>query len=242
MGNTQPRPKKQRGTTLIEVLMATVILTLAFLFVSGDMIASTQTEKQATQRGIAISMGNYFLDQMRSDSGFWNLTSPGPGEWDGTNWTGAPAGTDPCGNAWPPYNDSIAAPTWHAVPMCANSPFNNNTNKGTYQYMWLAQEQADPRAANLTVWIQVTPVGGGGTPEIYQLNELNRNDPSLNLVGVFPPSPSPSPTPTPTPSPHSPTPTPSHTATATPSHTPTPSPTPTPSHTPTPSPSPTSVE
>src|SRR5579864_7491245 len=105
MGKLQKPPKRQRGTTLIEVLVATVVLTLAFLFVSGDMIASTQAEKTSAQRGIAISMANYFLDQMRQDSNFWSSTGSG-GEWDGTNWTGAPLGSDPCGSAWPPYNDS----------------------------------------------------------------------------------------------------------------------------------------
>lgn len=238
MSNSHAQPKRQRGTTLIEVLVAAVVLTLAFLFVSGDMIASTQAEKEATNRGIAISMANYFIDQMRQDSNFWSLTSPGPGEWDGTNWTGAPLGNDPCGNAWPPYNDNIAAPTWHPVPTCAGSPFQNDT-KGTYQYMWRAKEQTDTNAADLTVWISSNPADGAGTQEVFQINQMQRHDPSLNLVGVFPPSPSPSPSHTATATPsHTPTPSP----TPTPSHTPTPSPTPTPSHTPTPTPSPTAIE
>lgn len=229
MAKLQKPPNRQRGTSLIEVLVATVVLTLAFLFVSGDMIASTQAEKTAAQRGISISMANYFIDQMRQDSSFWSATSPGPGgEWDGTNWTGAPPGSDPCGGAWPAYNDSLASATWHNVPVCAGSPFANET-KGTYQYMWQAKEQTDINAADLTVWISANNVAGNGTVEIYQVNQLNRHDPGLNLVGVFPPSPSPSPTPTPTPSP-----------TVTPSPTPKPSPTPTPS--PTPQPSPTVIQ
>src|ERR1700694_2612254 len=128
MAKLQKPPNRQRGTSLIEVLVATVVLTLAFLFVSGDMIASTQAEKTAAQRGISISMANYFIDQMRQDSSFWSATSPGPGgEWDGTNWTGAPPGSDPCGGAWPAYNDSLASATWHNVPVCAGSPFANET-------------------------------------------------------------------------------------------------------------------
>ena len=137
--------------------------------------------------------------------------------------------TDPCGNAWPPYNDNIATPTWHPVPVCVGSPFANVASHGTYNYMWQAQEQTDTNAANLTVWIQAQTASGGGS-EIFELNQLNRNDPIPNNSGALPPSPSPSPSVT-----HTPTPSP----TPTPSHTPTPSPTPTPSHTATPHPSPT---
>lgn len=233
MATSNRPPKQQRGTTLVEVLVASVILTLAFLFVSGDMIASTQAEKSSEQRGISISMANYLIDQMRSDGQFWSATSPGPGEFNGSAWTGAPLGpADPCGKAWPPYNDDPVAPTWHNFPVCAGSPYANDVGKGTYKYMWRAvQQTADPNAADLTVWISANTADGNGTAEIFEMNQLNRHDPSLNLVGVNPPSPSPTPTPKPSPSP---TPTPS--PTMKPSPTPTPSPTAKPSPTPTPSP------
>ena len=232
--STQKSPK-QRGGSLIEVLVATVVLTLAFLFVSGDMIASTQAEKQAANRGIAISMGNYLLDYMRQDGLFWSEQSGG-------NWTVAPTVNQLCGTAWTSYNDSISAPTWHLVPTCAGSPFAQVSQHGTYYYMWNATEQTDINAANLTVWIESLTASNGGTPEIFEMHQLNRNDPSLNMAGVTPPAVSPSPavSPTPTPSPtptRSPTPRPS--PTPTPSPTPRPSPTPTPSPTPRPSPTPT---
>ena len=149
MPNTAQPPKRQRGGSLIEVLVATVVLTLAFLFVSGDMIASTQAEKTAANRGVSIAMGNYFVDFMRQDGNFWS-----PAEVSGGVWSGAPLGTDPCGGSWPAYNDDPAAPTWHAVPNCVGSPFANTSSHGTYTYMWQAKQQTDPNAADLTVWIQ----------------------------------------------------------------------------------------
>jgi Tfp pilus assembly protein PilV len=232
MPNSTKPPKRQRGGSLIEVLVATVVLTIAFLFVSGDMIASTQAEKQAANRGIQISMGNYFVDYMRQDSNFWSAS-----EQTGGVWSGSP-GTDPCGTALPAYGDTITSPTWHPVPTCITGPFANVASHGTYEFMWNATERADTNAADLTVWIQAQTASGNGS-EIFELHQLNRNDPTLNMAGVTPPPVSPTPTPTPTPS-HtatpSPTPTPSHTATATPSPTPTPTKTPTPSPTPIPSP------
>ena len=178
---TVPKPpKRQRGGSLIEVLVATVVLTLAFLFVSGDMIASTQAEKQAANRGIAISMANYFIDTMRDDGNFWNEQTSG-------TWSTAHSGNDACGNAWPTYTDDPATPTWHAVPTCVGGPFANVSAHGTYQYMWQAKEQTDTNAADLTVWIQSVSVSGGGTPEVFEIHQLNRNDPTLNLAGVTPP-------------------------------------------------------
>ena len=180
MATIERPPKRQRGSSLIEVLVATVVLTLAFLFVSGDMIASTQAEKMAADRGITINMANYFLDFMRQDAGFWSEQSGG-------TWSTAPtspSATDPCGNAWPPYSDTIATPTWHAVPVCVGSPFANVSSHGTYSYMWQAQEQTDVNAANLTVWIQAQTANGGGS-EVFELNQLNRNDPVPNNSGAM---------------------------------------------------------
>ncbi|HXW51925.1 MAG TPA: hypothetical protein VEJ41_08035 [Candidatus Acidoferrales bacterium] len=255
MPNIQKTPKRQRGSSLIETLVATVVLTLAFLFVSGDMIASTQTEKEASNRGYAISMGNYLIDTMREDANFWN-------EQTGGVWASPAPGTDPCGNPWPPYNDNITTPTWHPMPTCVTGPFANVAAHGTYAYMWNATEQSgDSNAADLSVWIEDNTLSDTGTPEVFELNQLNRNDPTLNLEGVTPPappasitptptptpSPTPKPSPTPTPSPTpkpSPTPTPSPTAppTATPKPSPTPTPSPTPKPSPTPTPEPTVIQ
>ncbi len=243
MPNTPQPPKRQRGSSLIEVLVATVVLTLAFLFVSGDMMASTQAEKQADNRGITLSMGNYLLDTMRTDGNFWNEQTAGV-------WASPPPGSDPCGNGWPAYNDNITTPTWHSMPMCSTGPFANDAGHGSYEYMWNATEQSgDVNAANLSVWIAANTADNNGSPEIFELNQLNRNDPTLNLAGVTPPPPPPSqsPSPTPTPSPTvKPSPTPTPSPTKTPSPTPKPSPTPTPSPTvkpsPTPKPSPTVIQ
>ncbi|MBC5806845.1 MAG: hypothetical protein DLM53_09900 [Candidatus Eremiobacter antarcticus] len=226
MRTASHKPKQQRGTSLIEVLIATVILTIAFLFVSGDMIASTQAERQATNRGVTISMANYFIDNMRTDSSFWS-------EQVGGVWTTAPIGlTDPCGNAFPPYNDSLTTPTWHNVPTCAAGPFSNLAKTGKFQYMWRADQQADANAADLTVWISAQTGAGTGKRQIFAMHQFSRNDPNPNTSGVMPPgSPTPTPTPTPTPKPSmppTPVPTPKPSGTATPVPTATPAPTPTP--------------
>ncbi len=234
MIRTRTRTTLLRGTSLIEVLVATVVLTLAFLFVSGDMIASTQAEKEAMNRGIAISVANYYLDYMRQDPNFWNEVSGGV-------WSSPPPGTDPCGNTWPPYDDNIAAPTWHPVAVCVGGPFANLAGHGSYFFMWNAQQQSDPNAANLSVWVESNTVGNNGSAEVFELNQLQRNDPTPNSAGQTPPPVSPSPSPSPTTPPPSVTPKPSTSPTPKPSSTPKPSPTPTPSRTPTPVPSPTVI-
>lgn len=235
MPNTSRQPKRQRGSSLIEVMVATVVLTLAFLFVSGDMIASTQAEKTASNRGIAISMSNYYLEIMRDDPCFW--TSSGAcAEFSGTTWTANTLGNDPCGQAYTPYNDDIAAPTWHNAATCVGGPFANLAAHGTYQYMWQAKQQSgDTNAADITVWVASNTLDNHGQQEIYETHQLQRNDPTPNTAGQTPPPPSPSPSVTHTATP-TPTPTPSHSPTPKPSPTPTPSKTPTPPPTPTPSP------
>ena len=236
MSNVPRPPKRQRGSSLIEVMVASVILTLAFLFVSGDMIASTQAEKTASNRGIAISMSNYYLEIMRDDPCFWTTTGA-CAEFTGTTWTANTLGNDPCARPYPPYDDNIASPTWHSAATCVGGPFANLSSHGTYQYMWQAQQQSgDPNAADITVWVASNTLDNAGQQEVYETHQLQRNDPTPNSAGQTPPPPSPSPSlasPSPTPTP---TPKPSVSPTPKPSPTPTPSKTPTPPPTPTPSP------
>jgi hypothetical protein len=236
MPNATTPPKKQRGSSLIEVLIATVVLTLAFLFISGDMIASTNAENESANHGYDISVGDYLLGVMRTDGNFWSEQAGGV-------WSSPPPFNDPCGNPWPPYDDSYSAPTGHTLSGCSSGPFANLAGHGNYQYMWRAQEQSDPKAADLSVWVQANQLGSNSGPEIYEVDQLRREDPAPNASGLNPPSPSATPTPTPTPS-KSPTPTPSPTPkpSPTPTKSPTPKPSPTPTPSPTPKPSPTVVE
>jgi hypothetical protein len=216
-------------------MVATVVLTLAFLFVSGDMIASTQAEKTASNRGIAISMSDYYMNIMRNDPCFWTTTGA-CAEFTGSAWTSNTLGNDPCAHPYTAYSDDIASPSWHAAATCVGGPFANLSSHGTYQYMWQAKQQsADPNAADITVWIASNTLDNLGQQEVFETHQLQRNDPTPNTAGQTPPPPSPSPSVLhTTPPPVSPTPTPS--PTVKPSPTPTPSKTPTPPPTPTPSP------
>jgi type II secretory pathway pseudopilin PulG len=250
--------QKSRGTTLVEILVAVALLLIVFLFVTGDLIQSSQAENVSATRSESMDAANFLLGVMRSDPNFWS-----------TDWNIGPAGQDPCGNNYPPYTDDITSPNWHPAPACTPAPgiqgaFPDMVGTPVFQYMWNAQEQgADPYLAQLTVWVQVQE---GGRVNVYELNSTRSNiltevanSPVLPTKQPPTPTPTPSPTvapsptpktttppPTATPKPTStpvPTPTPVPTATAkpppTPVPTPTPQPTPTPPPTPTPTPKPT---
>ncbi len=221
---------RQRGTTLLEVLVAVTLLTLVFLLVSQDMIATVGAQSQAGSNSVAVSEANYLLSTVQNDaSNFWNYS----------NWSNyAPAAT--CGS-FPVMNGAYVKPPpngpdtndWQTLP---SSCGNNNL-----EFMWAAtQNPNDTNAATIQIWVKT---GTAPDAQVYELNGLNANQPPALNYGTAPPI-SPLPTATPTPKP-SPTPTPSKAPTPTPSPTPTktatpkPSPTPTPSPTAKPSPTPT---
>ena len=246
----------RRGTTLIEVLVAIALLLIIFLFITSDLIQSSQAENVAATRTESMDAANYLLGVMRTDSTFWS----GPG---GNDWS-SPHGQDPCGNTYPPYTDSITSPTWHQAPACvASGPnpgiFPDLVGVPVFQYMWNAQDQAgDPGLAQLTVWVQVQE---GGRLNVYELNSSRaditaiptnpadvasppgpNSPPPASPTPKPPPTPTPSPTPKPSPTPQpspTPVPTPTVRGTATPPPPPTPTPTPTKPPTPTPVPTPT---
>ncbi|HLJ84974.1 MAG TPA: prepilin-type N-terminal cleavage/methylation domain-containing protein [Candidatus Eremiobacteraceae bacterium] len=219
---------RQRGMTLLEVLVAVTLLTLVFLLVSQDMIATVGAQSQAGSNSVAVSEANYLLSTVQNDSGnFWNYS----------NWSNyAPAAS--CGT-FPVMNGSYVKPppngpdtnNWQALPSgCGN----NNL-----EFMWAAtQSPTDTNAANIQIWVKT---GTSPNSQVYELTGLNANQPSGLNYGTAPPiSPLPTATPTPTPS-GTPKPSPSPTAkpTPTPSGTPKPSPSPTVKPSPTPTPSPT---
>ncbi len=226
----QKSPKQNRGTTLLEILVAVALLLIIFLFVTADLIQSSQAENVSATRSETMNAANYLLGVMRDDSTFWK-----------PDWDIGPNADDPCGNAYPPYTDTILAPTWHPAPACTP----NGSNLGlfpdlvgtpVFQYMWNAQEQGgDPALAQLTVWVQVQE---GGRTDIYEVDSTRTNIHAQASNSPVLPTPTPtpkvtktpcsgvcvSPTPTPTPSPKA-------SAKPTPTPTPTPKPSPTPSGT-----------
>ncbi|MDQ6780262.1 MAG: prepilin-type N-terminal cleavage/methylation domain-containing protein [Candidatus Eremiobacteraeota bacterium] len=210
--------KNRRGSTLVEVLVAMFLLLLIFLFLTGDLIQSSQAENLASNHSGTVAAANYLLGVMRTDGQFWKDWATGPS---------APA--EPCGGSWTPYTDDITTNNWH--PLCANI-FPEGAGAGVHLgYMWNAQLQAgDPNVAQLSVWVLSDE---GGRRDVYELRTTRmQTAPQAQNSGIVPtnpPSPSPSPTtppPSGTPKP-SPSPKPSGSPTATPSFTPKPSPSPT---------------
>lgn len=216
-----------RGTTLVEVLVAVFLITLIFIFITAELIQTSQAENLASNHSETIAAANYLLGVMKGDGTFWNA-----GEWASGNGQ-----TDGCGVSYPPYTDSITAPTWHKLcgttfPEIAGQPValpstkvGNGVNA---QYMWNSQIQGgDKNVAQLTIWVMTDE---GGRNDVYELHGTRmQTAPTPNYSGVFP-SPSPTSTPSsPPPStpPPSGTPTPKPSPTATPTKTPKPSPTPT---------------
>ena len=76
--------KRARGMTLIEVMVAIVLLVLIFIFVGQNMVASSWATSKASQRSMDISAANYFMGVMYGDGSLWGTYPDSP--------------KDPCGN------------------------------------------------------------------------------------------------------------------------------------------------
>jgi prepilin-type N-terminal cleavage/methylation domain-containing protein len=217
------RADARRGQTLIEVLVALIILAVIFVFVSGDL-AAVGSQNWATNDSLDVSAADYYLGIMKSDPQFWD-----------TDWTQDQ--TDACGNDLGAYDDvyptapATPDPTqWKTFTYCGetDSFFSAETplQGETFQYMWqAAQDPSDFNQADLTVWVRHDPDSA-----VYEYHAIRYRTPTL-----VSPTPYNAPTPTATPSsgPTSPTsPTPPPTPTAKPSATPTAKPTPKPTPTP----------
>lgn len=228
----QQRSRGKRGaTTLLEILIAVAMLLMIFLFVTLDLLQSSQAENVSATRTETVNAANYLLGVIRTDPGFWS--GAGGNDWLAPGVNLGPS--DPCGNAWPAYTDTWTSQNWHPAPACTP----NGSNPGlfpdlvavpSFQYMWNVQLQnGNPDQAQLTVWVKVDE---GGRLNVYEVHGTRSNTfPQLTNVPVVPTPIGVSPTPCPT-NCTSPSPSPSATAKSKPS------PTPTPSHTPTPTPTP----
>ncbi len=137
--------------TLLEVLVALAILTMAVILFGSGMVAATTAESKAAQHTQAIMVGNYVLEQVRRDQSFWQPSSSG-GDYDaacpsGNCWhTMDPSNQDTNGNVLPPYDDVLTTPpsaaNWHAGFIPAGSP---NLALPPYHYLW----RADPIDQNV---------------------------------------------------------------------------------------------
>ena len=50
-----------RGTTLVEVLVAVFLMTLIFIFITAELIQSSQAENLASNHSETIAAANYLL-------------------------------------------------------------------------------------------------------------------------------------------------------------------------------------
>ena len=217
---TKARRSPHRGQTLIEVLVAIALLSVLFVFISGDLTNVLQMDR-ATDRSLETSAAGFLLGVMKQDQDFWNDPwSAGP-----TNACLAPLGgfTDP---------GPSPSPDWHAMPTappgCPAMPFSDDGGPqpapsgggiappvgDKVEYMWNASPHGtDPWAADLTVWVRRE---GSPAMEFHSIR--------YEYPGSATPTPIPT-GPTPTPPPSSPPPTPTPGPTQSPQPTPSPSPT-----------------
>jgi prepilin-type N-terminal cleavage/methylation domain-containing protein len=211
--NSGTKSARARGMTLLEVLVAMVLLVLVFIFVAENMIASSWAGNKSAQRSQDISAANYFMALMSGDSNLW-----GVGGYPDTP-------VDVCGHPLTPVNDAgpKSGGIWHTAPTCNLAP----PEVQNVQYQW---KESVPvfNSADITIWVRSTV---DGKTDTYELRGFTHQTPTQLTLATPPPSPTPTPTPTPKPS-LTPTPKP----TATPIKTPTPVPTATPVKTPTPKP------
>ena len=141
---------RQRGTTLLEVLVAVTLLTLVFLLVSQDMIATSVAQSDAASSTVAVGEGNYLLSQMQNDSNFWSEVNPAPSSTPGM-------GQNDCGTPVPAYSDTYTKPApgatdgnaWHTPGV--EIQCHGSTN--SLPYLWAATvRNNDTHAADISVW------------------------------------------------------------------------------------------
>ena len=201
---------------MAEVLVAILILSVIFVFVSGDLTNLLRVDT-ATDRSVETGAANFLLGVMKSDQTFW--TNP---------WSQGP--NDPCLAPLGGFTDAGPGPSsdWHDMPTAPpglNCPSMPYTDEGGPQsepttgglaapvgnrvkYMWNASRHgSDPWAADLTVWVK-----RDGAPAILEFHAIRYEYPGSTPTpgpsgGGSPPpsgppgSPSPGPTQQPTPSP-----------------------------------------
>lgn len=169
--------QRQRGSMLLEAMVAVVILTIAFLAWSGSMMGASQGQNHAAKHTESIMIANYLFEQIRRDPEFWAGTGfggefLGVGSCSGGNcWVQAnPKEKDYCGNNWPAYADAgPGVGTW--TTGCQNLDDQTGGAQAmahsTYQFQWradvhgLGKAWEDDQAADVTVWVQTQSLHGG---------------------------------------------------------------------------------
>ena len=174
--------RRARGLTILEVVIAMAILTIAILLFGSGMIAATRAEAKAAEHTQAVMIGNYLIEQVRRDPNFWDATATGdydplcPGK---NCWPHmSPNNLDSAGNVLPPYDDSLATPpsnsAWHAGFIPITTP---NLTLPSYHYLWRADPidstkfSANKGVAAITIELYVDQQG---TQDVYVTKAMSR--------------------------------------------------------------------
>lgn len=167
---------------MLEIVIAMAILALAVVLFGSAMISTTDAEAKAAEHTQAIMIGNYLLEDARTDPHFWeDEFTGGPSCVAPANcWTAMdPSNVDSNGNVLPPYDDALStAPspaTWHLgfLPPQAGS-----VTLPTYYYMWRA-DPIDPASftgvkkevSSVTIELYVAQ---DGPQDVYVVHGMNR--------------------------------------------------------------------
>jgi len=145
--------RAQRGFSLLEALIAIVILMIAFLVWSSAMITATDGENKAGNHTEAIGAANEVLESIRRDPNFWSS------EYN--------AGS--CPQCWAVYNDTFGTSplrSCQSIPNPQGMPANCNFN-------WRATRDASSvDLADLTVIVQIQ--GANHQIEKYTVMGMDR--------------------------------------------------------------------
>lgn len=175
--------RSSRALTILEVVMAMAILTVAVILFGSGMIAATRAEAKAAGHTQAIMIGNYLLEQVRRDPTFWDTTSSGeynPACPAGNCWqVQAPSNQDSNGNLLPPYDDSLAtAPsnaTWHTGFVPLDAP---KLVLPPYHYIWRADPIDQKTFGGVTKGVAAITIelyiDQQGTQDVYVAKGMNR--------------------------------------------------------------------
>lgn len=168
---------------MLEIVIAMAILALAVVLFGSAMISTTDAEAKAAEHTQAIMIGNYLLEQVRTDSNFWDDEfTGGSGCASPSNcWTYMdPSNVDQHGNVLPPYDDDLStAPgpaTWH-------TGFTPQASVGvtlpTYYFLWRADPidsakftGANKEVATVTIELYVQQ---DGPQDVYVVKGMNRD-------------------------------------------------------------------
>jgi type II secretory pathway pseudopilin PulG len=146
LNGSGPARISARGFSLLESLIAIVLLVFVFLAWSSGMIVTSQAQSKAAVHTQTIETANERLEMIRRDALFWS-----------TEFN--PAG----GPYWAAYNDDLSAGTPHAA----------TGTYGNYTYLWRA-DLRNQNGANTAVLTVVVFMSLGNRTEKYSVMGLNR--------------------------------------------------------------------